>query len=38
MKWMTKNGTNNLSEFHTKFLSYGNIPISLIEEDMLKKK
>ena len=37
-EWMAKNSTNNLNEFHTKFLSYGNLPIPLIEEDMLKKK
>jgi len=37
-EWMAKTGTNNLSEFHTKFLSSGNVPIPLIEEDMLKKK
>jgi uncharacterized protein (DUF885 family) len=36
--YKTKTGKNNLREFHTKFLSYGNVPISLIEEDMLKKK
>lgn len=35
-KWMTKTGINNLNEFHTKFLSYGNLPIPLIEKDMLR--
>jgi len=34
--WMAKTGIYNINEFHTKFLSYGVIPISLIEEDMLK--
>jgi uncharacterized protein (DUF885 family) len=37
-KWMAKTGINNLNEFHTKFLSYGVIPISLIEKDMLDTK
>ena len=37
-EWMAKNSSKDLNEFHSKFLSYGFIPISLIEEDMLKKK
>ena len=37
-EWMAQNSSKDLNEFHTKFLSYGFIPISLIEEDMLKKE
>ena len=35
-KWMSQNSGKDLNEFHSKFLSYGNVPISLIEKDMLK--
>lgn len=33
--WMAKTKSSDLKEFHTKFLSYGGIPIPLIEESML---
>ncbi len=33
--WMAKTKSSDLKEFHTKFLSYGVIPIPLIEESML---
>ena len=36
-EWMAKTGNNNLMEFHNKFLSYGCIPIPLIEESMIKE-
>ena len=36
--WLAQNSNKDLNEFHTKFLSYAFIPISLIEKDMLKKK
>ncbi len=35
-KWIAKTGSQKLNEFHNKFLSYGGIPISLIEESMMK--
>jgi len=35
-KWMDQNIGKDLNEFHSKFLSYGNVPITLIEKDMMK--
>jgi uncharacterized protein (DUF885 family) len=35
--WMAKTKSSDLKEFHTKFLSYGGIPIPLIEESMVIK-
>lgn len=35
-KWMAQNSSKDLNEFHSKFLSYGNVPISLIEKDMME--
>ena len=35
-KWVAQNSSKDLNEFHTKFLSYGNLPISLIEKDMME--
>ena len=35
-KWMAQNIGKDLNEFHSKFLSYGNVPITLIEKDMMK--
>lgn len=35
--WMSKNKSSDLKDFHTKFLSYGVIPIPLIEKSMIEE-